>query len=699
MGPARETSRNNGAGENTANNLEALIGVLQAPKVDLPTFKGDLMQYHIFMRAFDDNVERAISDPSSKLARLVQLCTGEAARVIQGCTLMSPERGYVRVRQLLKDRYGDEFVIAELWGQRLLNTSTRMSLREFADELRAGYESLDALDALDELQTQGNLSEIIKKLPGYLQNKWRDVVRRLKVHEHRRPDLQDVVEYVEEAAAVASDPVYGNQGQKLERNPASTRAAYATSASSPCPVCEKEGHEALSCKKFIALQPEDHLQTAIRLKLCFVCLKRGHITQNCTSKMRCKAEDCERMHATMLHAANWSRLREQGRRRRERAVNDRNREVPAEEPSATGSVYHTQGREDTPRDTSSTQRTKIALPLVPMRIYSPESKRSHSTYALLDTGSNVTLCHERLLRTLGLQGRAETMSLTTLDKKHNRTPTRVVSLDVTDPDGEGRLHLGQVYTRDSLLIDLHNRVTMSEAIRWSHLKGLPLHHAPIDEVMLLIGQDYPDALVPLATVPGGKGEPYTVKTRLGWTVSGPVNASETRGEQQAFFTQGERYEQLDRQLEKFWKLESSGLYDDDRAMSVQDKLVTARWEKTATYEDGHYTLPIPFRHEEPRLLDNRRMAELRLGSLRRKLEKNPELSKKYTEGMQDLLGKGYAVEVPLSEAGRQDGKVWYLPHHPVVNPNKEKPRIVFDCAAQHLGVSLNSKVLQGPDLT
>ena len=43
-----------------------------------------------------------------------------------------------------------------------------MSLREFADELRAGYESLSALGALNELQTQSNLSEIVKKLPGYL---------------------------------------------------------------------------------------------------------------------------------------------------------------------------------------------------------------------------------------------------------------------------------------------------------------------------------------------------------------------------------------------------------------------------------------------------------------------------------------------------------------------------------------------------
>ena len=619
--------------------------------------------------------------------------------MIQGCTLMRPERGYVRARQLLKDRYGDEFVIAELWGQRLLNTSTRMSLREFADELRAGYESLDALDALDELQTQGNLLEIIKKLPAYLQNKWRDVARRLKIHERRRPDLQDVMEYVEEATAVASDPVYGNQGQKSERNPASTRAAYATSTSSSCPICEKEGHGTLGCEKFTALQPEDRLQTAIRLKLCFVCLKGGHITRDCTSKMRCKTEDCGRMHATILHDANWSRLREQGRRRREQAASSRSREAPAEEPSATGNVYHAQGREDTPRDASSTQGTKIALPLVPVRVYSPESKRSHTTYALLDTGLNVTLCHERLLRTLGIQGRAETMSLTTLDKKRNRTPTRVVSLEVADPDGEGKLHLGQVYTRDSLPIDPRNRVTTNEAARWSHLKGLPLHHAPADEVMLLIGQDYPDALVPLAAVPGGKGEPYAIRTRLGWTVNGPMSVSETRGEQQAFFTQGERYERLDRQLERFWKLESSGLYDDDRAMSIQDRLVTERWEKAATYEDGHYTLPIPFRHEEPQLPDNKRMAELRLGSLRRKLEKNPGLGEKYAEGMQDLLEKGYAVKVPSGEAERQDGKVWYLPHHPVVNPNKEKPWIVFDCAAQHLGVSLNSKVLQGPDLT
>ena len=125
-----------------------------------------------------------------------------------------------------------------------------------------------------------------------------------------------------------------------------------------------------------------------------------------------------------------------------------------------------------------------------------------------------------------------------------------------------------------------------------------------------------------------------------------MDTGKTRGEQQVFFTQGERHEQLNRQVERFWKLESSGIYDDSKAMSVQDEMVTARWERTATYDDGHYTLPIPFRHEDPQLPNSKQMAELRLRSLRRKLERNPELSKKYAEGMEDLLSKGYAVRGP-----------------------------------------------------
>ena len=59
----------------------------------------------------------------------------------------------------------------------------------------------------------------------------------------------------------------------------------------------------------------------------------------------------------------------------------------------------------------------------------------------------------------------------------------------------------------------------------------------------------------------------------------------------------------------------------------------------------------------------------------------------------------HAEQVPEEELTRNDGKVWYIPHHGMYHPHKpEKVRVVFDSAAKYCGISLNSVLLQGPDL-
>ena len=117
--------------------------------------------------------------------------------------------------------------------------------------------------------------------------------------------------------------------------------------------------------------------------------------------------------------------------------------------------------------------------------------------------------------------------------------------------------------------------------------------------------------------------------------------------------------------------------------------------------DGHFQLPLLWRNSGVTMLDSLLMAKRRLEAVKRRLDRNPVLKGLYISEMQVLLDEGYVEEVPqdneeksLSTAKR----VWCVPHHPVLNPNKPgKMRIVYDCAARSHGTSLNENLMKGPD--
>ena len=76
------------------------------------------------------------------------------------------------------------------------------------------------------------------------------------------------------------------------------------------------------------------------------------------------------------------------------------------------------------------------------------------------------------------------------------------------------------------------------------------------------------------------------------------------------------------------------------------------------------------------------------------------LKENYAKTISEDLEKRYVIPIPDAHIVEQrSDKEWYLPHHPVINPNKPgKVRRVLNGAAKFHGTFLNKSLLTGPDL-
>ena len=160
--------------------------------------------------------------------------------------------------------------------------------------------------------------------------------------------------------------------------------------------------------------------------------------------------------------------------------------------------------------------------------------------------------------------------------------------------------------------------------------------------------------------------------------------------------------ELSKQYEKSVNLDfPEHSIDDKREPSQEDIQFVEKVQASMTKTDGHYEICLPFRGDI--LMPDNRMPVLnRLRSLGRKLENNSQFRNEYVNFMNTIIQRGYAEPVPEDELEGDElvGKVWFIPHHGVYHARKpNKIRVVFDCAATYQGVSLNSTLLQGPNLT
>ena len=156
---------------------------------------------------------------------------------------------------------------------------------------------------------------------------------------------------------------------------------------------------------------------------------------------------------------------------------------------------------------------------------------------------------------------------------------------------------------------------------------------------------------------------------------------------------------LEDKLQHMWNHDFKDSSANDTAMSLEDK----QWEKkvssSTTLKEGHYEVPLPFKDDDVRFPRNCDQALRRLEMIKRRLIADEEFRKEYSQFMTLMLDKGFMERVPENELQKPEGKTWYISHHAVYHKEKKTIRVVFDCSMKFHGVSLNDKLLQGPDLT
>ena len=277
--------------------------------------------------------------------------------------------------------------------------------------------------------------------------------------------------------------------------------------------------------------------------------------------------------------------------------------------------------------------SNVYLPIVPVVL-----NGHREVYALLDTGSTNTFVTQRIAAEMNLDGSEVSYRMNTLGQSSN-VMSKVVSFSLMSVDKHHKIQMNNVLVVSNIPARYcHKRVHVKV---YPYLADLPIHHVGDDVYAdVLIGMDHAQALMPLdiRCNHNEKNQPYAVKTLFGWCLNGPVGC-------QSVTEVSSHFVNIEQHVEKLWDMES--VDEEMPSFSYEDRRVIDLWNQETSHEDGHYTIPIPWKEGRPNMPNNRYCAVKRLKNLVNRLQKT-EMLEKYKEKLEKLCTDGYAEPVPES---------------------------------------------------
>lgn len=480
-------------------------------------------------------------------------------------TMASLTKHYGQPHQLSLQR------IAELMEEPVIRAGDTVAFRKFALRVRALVGMLEQLgeDGRIELKCGSHVARLMKKLPQDLRATFR---RHLYSWKAGIPSLMDFAEWLEYELEIQEDGdrldkiedgQRGRSGSKKEfdRDKRAARktmnvlhgaahdtppqvctaepTAHQEAQDKPkayCPYCSNTQHFLDQCLNFRQLTKEQKTTWVKANNRCWRC-GRHHQAAQCRLRVLCKT--CKGKHLGSLHEVN---LR------------------PGKNEYATG---HGTGAElKPPTDVLYLDRragcNQVLLKV--SKVLLRNGNHTLETYAILDDGSERTILLQEAAQRLQLKGTPESLTLRTVRQDLRTLHGSSVTFKVSPASQPTKTFtIERAFTAGELGLAEHSYPVKGLQRRYKHLKMLPLQPFTDVHPLLLIGSDCPHLVTPIAPVRlGPPGAPAAVRTRLGWTLQGPVKSLQqcNRPQQCLFLSTTSPAAELFNQVEKLWQLDT-----------------------------------------------------------------------------------------------------------------------------------------------
>ncbi|XP_064633630.1 uncharacterized protein LOC135491588 [Lineus longissimus] len=670
-------------------------------RVTIPKFSGDKRNYSAWKAAFTSCVDETTITAEYKLLRLRECLTGEALKVVDG--LGYSASAYEVAKDRLERKYGGQrrqliLRLDELEKFKQVRDGNAKDLEKLAELLDVITVNLKDAHQESELGSGSLFLSIQRKLSELLLARY----HRWAYDKAKEKTVMSLREFVNEETEFQVNAMEAINGVRdfPKKDPRKDRS-FVTSQSSTdrqsqshsgamgkytrsCNVCGSE-HGAWECDSFRAMSVDLRWKTAKEKKLCYRCLSgNGHRAEKCPRTHQCKIDGCKQTHHRLLHG---KAKRAECRRPMEGSGNYQDSD---ESTMATVTL-------------AAKNSSEIALRTVPVII--KHGGKRIKTNALLDDASTSTYIDANLAAELGVQGKIEQTTVNVLNGKLKTFTTMPVEVGIESLNRRVDMKIW-AKTVDKVTGDLKATDWSLKQDQYSHLKDIQFPKiGKRTSVDLLIGADYSELHQSIRDVIGRPGEPTARETRLGWTCIGPVGTPsgqkrEATNMAHSFFTkESPLLHEINDNLRAFWEIESiSKVNEGQTPLNEIDRKVLQNARSSVKIVEDRYQVAVPWKGNHlPAMPDSREMAEKRLISTETKLQKNPELGKSYSRVIQQYQEKGYIKKIKDDE---RNSHQWYLPHFPVVRPDKSttKTRIVFDASAKVDGVSLNDNINTGPKI-